>query len=246
MHLAGSRDLEPAALERTGVEHHVDLGGRLREREERRAEAHLQLIGLEETVQEVGVHPLQIREADVLTDPEALDLMEHRRVRGVGVDPVRATRGNHLDGRLVHPGIPDLHRARVGPQEQSAFDVESVVHRARRVVLRLVQRREVVPVGLDLGAVGHVETDGGKDLLDALPRPGNRMDAAPRPRAAGQRDVDGFLAKPRLEHALREGVSPGRQRGLDAFLRGIDAGPDLPALLGIELAERLQDFGEPA
>src|SRR5678816_4472595 len=32
----------------------------------------------------------QVREADVLVDPQALHLVEHRRVRGVGVDAVGA------------------------------------------------------------------------------------------------------------------------------------------------------------
>ena len=51
MHLAGAGDLEPAAGQRAGLEHQVDLGARLGEREVARAEAQLQLVGLEERAQ---------------------------------------------------------------------------------------------------------------------------------------------------------------------------------------------------
>ena len=46
------------------------------------------------------------------------------------------------------------------------------------MVLRVVERGEVVPVGLDLGAVGDVEADRAENLLDALPGADHRMDAA--------------------------------------------------------------------
>src|SRR6185369_15470445 len=49
MHLSRAGDLEPAAFQL-----HVDLGRRLGEREERRPEAHLEVVDLEEAAQEVG------------------------------------------------------------------------------------------------------------------------------------------------------------------------------------------------
>src|SRR5690349_3954271 len=66
--LPRSGDLQPAALQL-----HVDFRGRLGEREERRAEAHLELVHLEEAAQEFRVDALQVGEADVLVDPESLD-----------------------------------------------------------------------------------------------------------------------------------------------------------------------------
>ena len=42
--------------------------------------------------QELREHALQVGEADVLVDPQALDLVEHRRVRRVVVDAVDAAR----------------------------------------------------------------------------------------------------------------------------------------------------------
>jgi hypothetical protein len=69
----------------------------------------------------------------------------------------------------------DLHRAGVGAQQDVVMhlaaltqQVEGVVHRTRRMILRRVQRGEVVPVGFDLRAVGDVKSDGAKQLLDAI------------------------------------------------------------------------------
>ena len=100
--------------------------------------------------------------------------MEHRRMGGVGIDPVGLARGNHLQRRFVHPGIAHLHRAGVGTQHQGfrrgirryaagTFDVERIGHRACRMVGGNVQRGEVEMIFLDLWAVGHIETDGTKD-----------------------------------------------------------------------------------
>ena len=46
------------------------------------------------------------------------------------------------------------------------------------MVLRVVERGEVVPVGLDLRAVGDLEADRAPDRLDALPGADHRVDAA--------------------------------------------------------------------
>jgi hypothetical protein len=62
---------QPAAFQRTAAERDVDLGRRFGEREVRRTEAHLQVVGLEEGLDEVQVHALQVGKADVLGDPQA-------------------------------------------------------------------------------------------------------------------------------------------------------------------------------
>ena len=54
------------------------------------------------------------------------------------------------------------------------------------MVLRVVQGREAVPVGLDLGTVGDLEAERGEDRLDALERTADRMDAAHAARSARQ------------------------------------------------------------
>src|SRR6185295_8055900 len=65
----------------------VDLGARLGEREEARPEPHPDVVA-EEALREELEHALPVAERDVAIDEEALDLVEHRRVRDVVVAAV--------------------------------------------------------------------------------------------------------------------------------------------------------------
>src|SRR6476469_1343071 len=53
MHLAGARHFQPASFQGPAAEGDVDFGRRLREREVGGTEAHLQVVGLEESLNEV-------------------------------------------------------------------------------------------------------------------------------------------------------------------------------------------------
>ena len=82
---------------------------------------------------------------------------------------------------------------------EPAFDVKGVVHRTRRMILGLIQRGEVVPVGFDFRAVGDIEPDRAENLLDPLPGADHGMDAAEAAAAPRQRDIEGFLAPGALQ-----------------------------------------------
>ena len=107
-----------------------------------------------------SIVPARSAERDAAVDREPLDLVEHRQVGGVGrVAPERPPGHDDVDRRRLRLHHPDLHRRRVRAQHHAAglaeVDVERVLHRAGRVAGREVERLEVVPVGLDLGALGH-------------------------------------------------------------------------------------------
>eukprot|EP01022_Parablepharisma_sp_SALTPOND_P031134 TRINITY_DN785_c0_g5_i1.p2 TRINITY_DN785_c0_g5~~TRINITY_DN785_c0_g5_i1.p2 ORF type:complete len:1059 (-),score=367.39 TRINITY_DN785_c0_g5_i1:4151-7327(-) len=250
MHLAGTGDFQPAPLERTAAEGDVDLGRGLGEGEIGGTEAHLQVVSLEEGLDEVEVDALEVSEADVLGDPQAFDLVEHRRVGGIAVDAIGAARCNHLDRWLVHAGIAHLHRAGMGTQQQGlalgvvAFDVEGVLHRARRMVLGAVQCREIGPVGFDLGTVGNIKADGAEDFLDALPGAHHRMDAAHATATARQGDVDGFGIQARLHLGIGQGLAACGQRVFDLFLGDVDDRPLHLALFRCQLAQPLHLLGD--
>jgi hypothetical protein len=120
-------------------------------------------------------------------------------------------------------------------------DVERVLHRARRVVLGVVERGEVVPVGLDLGPVGDIEADGAPDLLDALPGANHRVDAAAAAAAARQRDIERLLGEAPGELGVGK-LGAARLEGLlDALLRRVETRAELlPGLRGNRLEGRLQ------
>src|SRR5262245_9804343 len=64
VHLARAGNLQPSTLQRPALKLQVDLGRGLGEREERRPEAHLEIVDLEEAAQELGIDALQVGEAD--------------------------------------------------------------------------------------------------------------------------------------------------------------------------------------
>src|SRR6202162_3764650 len=98
MHHAAAENLQPvlalaeADLALVAPALDVDLERRLGEREERRTEPHVDVIDLEERLAELVQDPFEVAEVRGLVDDEALDLVEVRRVGGVGIDAIGAAR----------------------------------------------------------------------------------------------------------------------------------------------------------
>ena len=101
-----------------------------------------------------------------------------------------------------------------------------------------------MPVGLDLRAIGHGETDGAEQLLDAVERAHHGMDAAARLAAPGQGHIERFGGKLGFELRALQRVAARGQRGLDGILGGIDRGAGALALLGGQLAQPLEQRGQ--
>ena len=149
--------------------------------------------GAEELVHEREQRALQIRERDVLADDEPFDLREHRRVREVEVvAAIDAAGRDQPDRRLVLLHVADLHPRRVRPQQRRRRarsrahrrgEVQRVLHVARGMLGRHVERFEVVVVVFELGAFDDEEPEAREDGFDALAQDGQRMAVADR--AAG-------------------------------------------------------------
>src|SRR5438552_6579293 len=96
MHHAAAENFEPVlafaetdlALVAPALD--VDLERRLGEREERRAESHVDVVDLEERLAELVQNPFEMAEMRALVDDEALDLVELRRMRRIGIDAIGA------------------------------------------------------------------------------------------------------------------------------------------------------------
>ena len=78
----------------------------------------------------------------------------------------------------------DLHGRGVRAQDAPALDEEGVLHVARGVVGRRVERVEVVPLGLDPRARAHLEAEAEEDLLDLAAHERERVQRAERGRRA--------------------------------------------------------------
>ena len=134
--------------------------------------------------------------------------------------------------------VADLHRRGVRAQQRPhvvgapdlALDrrrqIQRVLHVARGMLGRHVQRVEAVPLVLDLGAFDDGEAHAREDLFHPLAHDGQRMAVAERGGAAGQRDVDGAgrargCARPRSLI-----VGPAR---LDRLLQLVGVAADAPS-----------------
>jgi hypothetical protein len=182
--------------------------------------------------------------------------MEHRRVGLVVVGAVDAARADDPHGRLADPlHRPDLHGRGVGPEEdgpgldavaqRGLVRVERVLHVARGVVGRDVQRFEVVPVELDLRPARDLVAEPREDAGDLLGRPGDGVAVPARDEPARrERHVDGRALQLRLELRLLEPAAGAVELLLDVRLDAVRDLADARAVLGGELAHAAQHRGE--
>ena len=131
---------------------------------------------------------------------------------------------------------------------------------ARRVVRRHVERLEVVPVGLDLGALGHGEAEPDEDVLEALPGLGHEVEVAPTGRWASSDlgEVESFGLQPtwrcsaakarRRSARARSRCDAGlhrRRAHHRALVGGSDAEPAVELSEGRLLAGQVEALGPP-
>ncbi len=244
---------EPAALAAgegagavAGEAGDVELDARLGEGEEVRPHPRLAPLA-EDRPQHLFQGPLEVGERDPLADREALDLMEHRAVGGVGVAAVDLARHDQEDRRRLGLHRPGLDRRGVGPQQDLGvrLDVEGVLEHPRRVPGRVVERGEVVVVVLDLGALQDPVSEADHHVLDLAGRAGDQVQVPGRGRGRpGQGDVDPILGEAALELGRVEVGGAGLEQRLERLAGAVGAASDRPPLLLGEARDPAQDRGQ--
>ena len=160
----------------------------------------------------------------------------HRRGVGAQEDVARSGRRSAAHRRS--------RRGRIGPSD--GIDVEGVLEHPRRVAGRVVERREVVVVVLDLGTLDDPVAEADEDVLDLAPRPGQRVQVAEpdrrRARAASRRSRS---AARRPSSSARSWRSRPPSSSASSSLRtSLPALPTGPRSLGRQLADAAQDRGQ--
>ena len=136
---------------------------------------------------------LQVRHGDSLIHHQALDLVKEGRVGGVHrVGTVHPARGDDADGRLLFFHGADLHRGGLGAEKNVVVDIEGVLGVPGWVVLRNIERLEVIIVALHLRALNHVEAHSQENFLELVEHDGQRMLIAQFVPLARHRHVDAF------------------------------------------------------
>ena len=170
--------------------------------------------------------------------------MGHVVVAAIGAarcdDSVRRRLGLHR---------PDLHRRGVGPEQHAlaplvGAEIEGVVHLARRVLRRDIERREIVEVVLDVGPFDDAEAHVGENRDQLIQHLADRVNGAVRLRAGRQRDIH-----PRGRKALVQGGAfhcrAARVEGIgEPALDLVELGAGLLARVDIEPAEALHRLRE--
>ena len=145
-----------------------------------------------------------------LVDHQGLDLVEHRRVGGIGIAAIGAPGCDDPDRRFGFFHRPDLDRGGMGAQDQTlarragAGQIERVVHLARGMFRRNIEGVEIVKIVFDIGAFGDGKAHLAEDRDAFVHRPADRMETALRNATDRQRDVDCLLRQTNVEPAILE------------------------------------------
>src|ERR1700761_151831 len=110
-------------------------------------------------------------------------------------------------------------------QQTPVREIKRIVHRPRRMILRNIQRLEIVEVVLDLGTRRYLESGLRENALDPQPRAGDRMQAARLLAAARQGHIDFPLGEFRGHRRLLEADAVHLERRLDRGLGLVDPLP---------------------
>ena len=155
----------------------------------------------------------------------------------------RYTRPGHhdVDRRLLELHRAHLHRRGVRAQQHLLGEVEGVLRQPRRVLGRVVERREVVVLVLDLGALDDREAEPDAHVLHAPADLRDQVQVADRHgRVAGQRHVHAVLDQAAVQLGGLELRGAPLQQRLERLAHLVGLLADRAALLGRQLADRAQ------
>ena len=146
-----------------------------------------------------------------------------RSIRGLLAEDLARSDGADRRSTCLHGAY--LHRRRVRAQHQLTCRIatEGVLHVARGVIARNVQRFEVVPVQFDLGPVEHFEAHRSEEVLQLTHHLRDGMQGAALRTRRAQRGIKAlYMARgeerTRFQGGLL-GIERGLQLGLDAIGR---------------------------
>ena len=227
----------------------INLSARFDEGKVRRAKARLR-IGAEQSADEFFDRAFEVAERNALVHQQAFDLIEHRVVRGVWrIAAKHAARRGDAQRRTPFLHGVNLHRRSLRTQRKRFFiagsrEIKRILRAARRMVVRNVQRGEVIKRRFNFGAVFDLVTHRNKDVFDALAQERDRMQMSGGKTASGQRYVNVFFDELRGFALVGETVEQLVNFGFDVIFEFVELRACGLALFGRELAERFHLDGD--
>ena len=122
-------------------------------------------------------------------------------------------------------------------KQMAVGEPEGILHVARGMLGRNVERVEIVIFGLHFGAVQHREAERSEQVLDFVLDDGDRMQAAGPGLGRGKRQVQPFLFEAGIQRSRCKCLFSCLKRSFERLFCGVEGLPgDLP-LFGRELAD---------
>ena len=230
---------------------HVHLRARLGEGEVVGAEAYLH-VAFEIGADELHQAPLEVAHIGGLVDHQPFGLVEHGRMRLVGVAAIGPALRDNADRRLLVQHRADLHGGRMGAQDQRIavlvrlFQEEGIVRFARRMIGREIQRREIVEIVLDIRAFADHETHFGEDHRDLFHHLADRVNAALRTRADRQGDIRALGRQTLVQMRFLKRLTAGRDGVFQPLAQRVQRLSGLFALFRVHLAQFAHHQGNAA
>ena len=134
----------------------------------------------------------------------------------------------------------------VRAQQDLPAHVEGVLHVARGMVLRDVERLEVVVVELDLGALGHREAHAGEHVHDLVVHPRQGMEAPGDDAAARERQIGPIGGQPGPPLEAVQDHPPALELRLDLGLGQVGLAPHHRPVGGRQAGQGAEQLGEGA
>src|SRR5699024_5001606 len=122
--------------------------------------------------------------------------------------------------------------------------VEGVMHGARRMMRRKIQRLEIVVIVLDLRPGSNLETQPLENIEQTIEGAIDRMTAARIDRAPRQGDVDGLRVQARVEALARQHGAAFADGLFERMLGAVDLLTSLTPLFRRQLPQTLELCGE--
>ena len=187
---------------------------------------------------------LQIGDADVFVNKQSLELMKHRRMTDIRVNPIDAARCDQSQWRTLGLHGADLHRRCVRTQQVAVFKIERVMHGPRRMIGRDIQCLEVMKFVFDLRTVRDIKARAQENLLDAQSRLRDRMHRSLLLTTAWQCHIERARVQLELDRAALEFEPAGLDSLVQALLGRVDVGARSGTLGRRQCADGLELFGQ--
>ena len=100
---------------------------------------------------------------------QTLHLGEHRAVRRIVICAEHLAGRKNFDRRLFILHDMDLSRGGLGAEQKLRTQIEGILHVSGRMILRRIERREIVVIRLDLAALVDFKAHRGEDVNQFLP-----------------------------------------------------------------------------